>query len=156
MTRNLLILLASAGSAALLIGAFIFQYGFSMAPCHLCILQRWPHAAAVVLGGLAIALGTRILPVLGFVAAMTTAGIGLYHTAVERHWVEGPTSCTSGDIGSLSPEEMRKRLEGSPLVQCDAVAWEMFGLSMASWNALISLGLAGLWLAAAMRPARRD
>ena len=38
---------------------------------------------------------------------------------------------------------------GPPLIKCDEVAWSLFGLSMASWNALISFGLFGVWIKAA-------
>ena len=103
MSRSLLILLAAAGSTALLAGAFAFQYIGGLAPCHLCLLQRYPHAAAVVIGALALALPRlTLLPVAGALAALTTAGIGAYHSGVERHWWEGPSTCTSGAISGIS------------------------------------------------------
>ena len=49
LSRNILILLAAAGSAAVLLGAFGFQFLGDLPPCKLCIWQRWPHAAAVVI-----------------------------------------------------------------------------------------------------------
>ena len=49
--------LAGLGSAAMLAGAFGFQYIGGMAPCQLCLWQRWPHAAAVLILGLALATG---------------------------------------------------------------------------------------------------
>lgn len=154
MTRPFLSLLAAAGSAALLLGALGFQYIGGMAPCHLCLLQRWPHLVAVVLGLVALRLKWALVPLLGALAALTTAGLGLYHTAVERGWVAGPESCTAGDFGTLSTADLLKRLESTDLVLCNQVAWEWLGLSMASWNALLSLLLAALWLAAARaRPA---
>lgn len=149
MTRNVLVALAAAGSAALLLGALAFQYLGGLAPCHLCLLQRYPHAAAVAIGALALAVPGRLLPLLGAVAAAVTAGYGLYHTGVERRWWEGPTSCTSGGVGGLTPDQLMDQIMGAPLVQCDQVAWEMFGLSMASWNMLASAGLVLVWLLAA-------
>jgi disulfide bond formation protein DsbB len=85
------------------------------------------------------------------VAALATAAIGLYHTGVERAWWEGPTSCTAGDITGLTAAELMDQIMAAPLVRCDEVAWALAGLSMASWNALISLGLAVIWIAAARR-----
>ncbi len=146
--RSLYILIAAGGSLALLLGAFGFQYLGDMAPCKLCLWQRWPHAAAVVIGLLALWLPGRILPLLGAVAALTTAGIGAYHTGVERGWWEGPNSCTSGPIGGLSADDLMAQIMAAPLVRCDEVPWEMFTLSMASWNAIASLGLALIWLMA--------
>ena len=149
MTRKLLILLASGGSAAMLLGAFGFQYIGDMAPCKLCLWQRWPHAAAVLIGALALLLPGPLLPLLGALAALATAGVGLYHTGVERGWWEGPTTCTSGPVGGLTPEQLMEQIMSAPLVRCDEVPWEMFTLSMASWNAIASLGFALIWLMAA-------
>ncbi|AUQ74303.1 disulfide bond formation protein B [Phaeobacter piscinae] len=144
-----LILIATVGSAALLLGAFGFQYLGEMAPCKLCIWQRYPHGAAVVIGMLALMVPMLMLPYLGALAALTTAGIGAYHTGVERGWWEGPNSCTSGPIGNLSSEDLMQQIMSAPLVRCDDVPWELFSLSMASWNAIASLFLAVLWIAAA-------
>ena len=152
MTRIHLIVIATLGSAALLAGAFVFQ-AFGYAPCHLCLLQRWPHAAAVLIGAAALALGWRFLPWLGAAAALATAGLGLYHTGVERHWWEGPTTCTSGSIAGVDPKDLLNQILAAPIVRCDEVAWQMLGLSMASWNMLASLVLAGIWIAAARKPA---
>lgn len=146
---RLLIILASAGSAALLLGAFGFQYIGEMAPCKLCIWQRYPHGAAVVIGAVALAFPLLILPYLGALAALATAGVGAYHTGVERGWWEGPSTCTSGPIGDLSADELMQQIMSAPLVRCDDVPWEMLGLSMASWNAVASFVLALLWIAAA-------
>ncbi|MFY9212591.1 MAG: disulfide bond formation protein B [Aestuariivita sp.] len=151
MTREFCIVLAAGGSAALLLAAYAFQHIGGMAPCALCIWQRWPHGAAIVLGGLALVLGGRALAWLGALAALTTAGIGLYHTGVERGWWQGPSTCSGADIGSLSPEELFEQIMTAPLVRCDEVAWQMLGLSMASWNAVAALGLAVLWVLAATR-----
>ena len=151
MTQRSLALLAAAGSAALLLGALGFQYIGGLAPCHLCYLQRYPHAAAIVIGGLAAVLGTRILGWLGAAAVLTSAGIGIYHTGVERGWWEGPTTCTSGNAAVLTPDELFEQIMNAPLIRCDEVAWSMLGLSMASWNAVISVGLALTWIRAARR-----
>lgn len=149
MTRTFLTILAAAGSAALLAAAYAFQYIGGMAPCALCLWQRWPHAAAVVIGIAALALPGRLLPLLGAAAALATAGIGAYHTGVERGWWEGPSTCTAGDISQLSPEELLNQIMAAPVVRCDEVPWEMLTLSMASWNAIAALGLAAIWLMAA-------
>lgn len=150
MTRKrTLILLAAAGSAALLLGAWGFQYIGEMPPCKLCIWQRYPHGAAVLIGLIALALpNLRFLPLAGAAAAAATAGIGVYHAGVERGLWEGPTSCTSGSISGLTAEELMNQIMAAPLVRCDDIPWEMLGLSMAGWNALISAVLALIWIAA--------
>lgn len=147
-----LILIAAGGSLALLLGAFGFQYLGGLAPCAMCLWQRWPHAVAVVAGGLGLV--SPLAAWLGLGGALTAAGLGGYHTGVERGWWEGPATCSSGDIGGLSPDELLAQIMAAPLVRCDEVAWEMLGLSMASWNMVISLGLAGLWALALLRSVR--
>jgi disulfide bond formation protein DsbB len=124
------------------------------APCALCLWQRWPHAAAIAIAVVALALGVRALAWLGALAALTTAGIGIYHTGVERDWWEGPTSCSGGatDLGSLDGAALLS-MDAPAIVLCDEVAWEFLTLSMASWNALFSIALAVIWIMAARRPA---
>ena len=148
--RTRLIILAMAGSLAALMGAFAFQYIGGLAPCHLCLLQRWPHAAALAIGLLALAIPGRLLPLAGAAAALTTAGRGIYHTGVERLWWAGPTSCSAGSIAGLDVKDLLDpSIVVAPVVRCDEVAWQMLGLSMASWNVVLSLGLALIWLLAA-------
>jgi disulfide bond formation protein DsbB len=149
MTRQkTLIVIAAAGSAALLLGAFGFQHLGGMAPCKLCLWQRWPHGVAIGAGVLALIAWPALMALLGAAAALVTAGIGGYHTGVERGWWQGPSDCTGGPIGGMSAEDLLDQIMAAPLVRCDEVPWEMWGLSMASWNMLASLGLALLWIMA--------
>lgn len=149
VNRQLLIVLAAGGSAALLLGAFAFQHLGGMAPCKLCLWQRWPHAAAILIGVLALAVPGRLLPLLGMLAALITAGIGLYHSGVERGFWQGPASCSSSGAGGVSADELFEQIMAAPLVRCDEVPWEMLGLSMASWNAIAAFCFALLWAMAA-------
>lgn len=152
MTRTRLVLLAAAGSAAMLLAALAFQYLAGMAPCALCIWQRWPHLVAVLAAPLALALPGPALVLAGAAGAATSGGIGIYHTGVERGWWAGPASCSGGaDISQMSPEELLQQILAAPVVRCDEVPWEMLGLSMASWNAVASFALAGVWLVALRR-----
>ena len=151
MTRTLNAVIAGAGSAALLGGAYVFQF-LGFAPCQLCYYQRWPHMAAIVIAALVFALPNRILCWLGGLAALTTAGYGIYHTGVERKWWPGPASCT-GNADSLLGMDGASLLaidEGPRLIMCDEVSWQMLGLSMPSWNALFSLILVVFWVRAAL------
>lgn len=147
--RTLYILLASGGSAALMLAALGFQHLGGMAPCELCIWQRWPHVIAIGIGGLALILRAGWLAWAGALAALGTAGIGFYHTGVERGWWQGPSTCTATDATGLSTDDLFDQIMNAPLVRCDEVPWEMLGLSMASWNTVAALALAGLWVMAA-------
>ena len=150
MTSRQLIFLATLGSLLLLAGAFAFQHIGGLAPCKLCLWQRWPHAGAIAIGGIALPTGLTFLAIFGGLAALTTAGIGIYHTGVERKWWEGPSSCSGGgaDLGSMSGDDLLNFNVTDTLVMCDEVAWEMLGLSMASWNAVAAILFALLWFKA--------
>ncbi len=142
--------LALLGPSGLLGGALAFQYWGGLAPCEMCYWQRWPHLAAIALGLVALLLRRhpqrRGVVWLAGLAILVAAAIGLFHAGVEQRWWQGPTACTAapaagGDIfaGMLT----------APVVRCDAIPWELFGLSLAGWNALLSALIAGgvLWLA---------
>lgn len=142
------ILLAAGGSAALMLAALGFQHLGGLAPCQMCIWQRYPHVAAIGVGALALVAGGALLPVLGLVAALTTAVIGGFHAGVEQGWWQGPSTCSSAPVGSLSTDALYDQIMSAPLVRCDEIPWEFLGVSMAGWNMIVSLGLAGLWLMA--------
>src|SRR6056297_790616 len=151
LTHRTLIFCAAAGSALLMLGAFGFQHIGGMPPCELCLWQRYPHVAAILIGVVALALPRRSLALAGAVAALTTAGIAFYHSGIERAWWAGPTSCSSSSPAGVSTEALFDQIMAAPVIRCDDIPWEMFGLSMASWNMLASLGLAVVWIAAARR-----
>ena len=151
LTRKQLIGLAGLGSALLLAGAFVFQ-ALGYAPCAMCLWQRWPHAVAVGLGAVGFVFPIGMVALAGVLSAASSAALGVYHTGVERNWWEGPATCASASPTGLSPEELLEQIMTAPLVRCDEVAWQMLGLSMASWTALASLGLAAIWLTALRRP----
>jgi disulfide bond formation protein DsbB len=147
-------LIAGLGSAGILAGALGSQFIGGLTPCPLCIWQRWPHAAAIAIAVVGLTLLSRFfrpLAILGMLTMLAGASLGLYHTGIERGWWPGPDTCTSSDIRNLSTDELMAHILNAPLVRCDEVTWDLFGLSMASWNGLISLGLAALWMAAAVR-----
>ena len=157
LTPRGLVALAAAGSAAVLIAALVFQ-ALGFPPCDLCVLQRWPHLVAAILGALMLLLR---LPMafagFGALAALTTSGFGLYHSGVERHIFAGPDSCTTNPIASLSAQDLMAQISAAPLVRCDEIAWQVLGVTMPNLNAVASLVFAGLWIAAALsdRRARR-
>ena len=142
---NALVLL---GSSAILGGALAFQYLGGLAPCEMCLWQRWPHLAAIVLGLLAWALGSnRAVVALAAIATAVSGGLGIFHVGVEQHWWEGITTCSATPATGSSAEIMAQ-IMAAPVVRCDAIAWSLFGVSMAGWNAICSLLIAGgaLWL----------
>jgi disulfide bond formation protein DsbB len=153
VTHRSLVLLATLGSAALLLGAFGFQHIGGLLPCKMCLWQRWPHAAAILIGALILLGGPRLLAWAGALAATTTGAIGVYHAGVEWGLWPGPASCSGAGAGlvGLSGADLLSTEGPAALVMCDEVVWQLAGLSMAGWNALLSFGLMGLWILAARR-----
>jgi disulfide bond formation protein DsbB len=142
--------------ALLIGGALWFQFVRGLHPCEMCYWQRWPHLAAIALALVAIGLhGNRAasgtFTALAALAILTSGAIGVFHAGVEYHWWQGLTACsTTGP----SDGDMLKAILASPLVRCDAPAWTLFGVSMAGYNALISIG-AGLLTLALVATMRR-
>jgi len=128
----------------LLAAAMASQYLGGLHPCEMCYWQRWPHAAAIPLAALAFTAPaasprSRLLTLLAAAAIAVSGAIGVYHAGVELGVFEGFTTCTSTARGA-STEELLKQIMKVPLVRCDEVQWAFLGISMAGWNAILSLG----------------
>jgi disulfide bond formation protein DsbB len=138
--------LATLGSAAVLLGAYGFQHLGGLAPCKMCLWQRWPHAAAILIGILALtAIKTRYIALAGALASFITGAIGVYHAGVEQKWWEGPNTCTAGSTEGLNSSDLLDQILAAPVVRCDDIAWSLMGISMAGWNAIVSFILVALW-----------
>jgi disulfide bond formation protein DsbB len=140
-----------AASSAVLGTALLSQYWGGLAPCELCILQRWPWAVAIVISLVAVMVGDRpalrpVTLILGVVFAIGVA-FAFYHVGVEQHWFAGPTACTARSGGAITLEEMKRQILGTAPVMCDRPAWTLFGVSMAGFNLLASLIMAAICFA---------
>ena len=146
-----LAILAGAGSAALLITALIFQ-SVGYVPCELCILQRWPHLAAAIIGAVLIFFDSKLLRWAGALAAGLATAFAIYHAGVEYQWWKGPVACTGGIDGMLnmSTQDLMAQLQSAPVTRCDQPQWYFLGLTMAGWNAICSAILTGMWLRSAL------
>lgn len=144
-------------SIAALATAFTAQYGFGLRPCELCLWQRVPYGVVIFLALLALGLrldAKRMAVVVGAcaLAFVVDGGLSLYHVGVEQHWWAGPSSCTGGMGGVHSIQDLAALLSKPiDIPQCDKVAWSLFGISMAGYNLLACVLLAGFSLLAAQR-----
>ena len=152
-------LLIAAASTVALLSVFVAQYGFDLQPCVLCLWQRWPHAAAVVLG--LAAWGFRRRPAasvgllcLAVAAELATGGIGVFHVGVEQGWWQGTAGCGS-TIGADSVASLKAQIMKQPIVRCDEVAFALLGVSIAGWNALLAAALAAICLGAVVGDVKR-
>jgi len=157
-------LTAACASAAMLAAAHAFETFGGLAPCHLCLYQRDVYWAALSVGILGFALGYmrwrwagRGATWLLFLLFLLGAGVAAYHAGVEWKWWPGPASCTGGG-GAVNADDLAAFLKGAKVAvpQCDQAAWRMFGVSMAGYNAVISLVLAGLSVWAGRRDITHD
>ncbi len=148
-----------AVALGLLIGALGFQYLARMPPCEMCMWQRWPHVGAAVVGlGGPLLIQARLLErqaatglaVLAGLLLAASGVLGAYHAGVEWHWWPGPTACTGPAYHFTGKLDLNEAT-----VLCDIAAWRLFGISLAGYNAIISLGAAALAGLLLLRPERK-
>lgn len=141
-------ILIAFSAAAVLAAANVFEHGFGYEPCTLCLYQRLPWWIALGLGCVAAMLiKTRatlalLVSLTALVAVAVGAGIAGYHAGVEYQFWAGPSGCTgaqalSGGLGAA----MNAVSQGPSGPACDEAPWSLFGISMAGYNFLLSLGL---------------
>ena len=128
-------------------GALVSQYGFGLHPCEMCYWQRWPHQAAILLALVALLLrrsdkAMRTLTFFAAVAIAVSGAIGIFHAGVEYGFWEGITTCATGASGPVTLDSIMN----APLIRCDTAQWTLFGISLAGFNAIFSLGAAALVL----------
>ena len=141
-------------AAATIAGAWLFQFG-GLEPCELCLKERWPYYAGVPLSALVLAIAARgpkalVRPGL-FLLALVFAGsavFGAYHAGVEWGFWPGPAECT-GALSNSTFESFQQQLQTTQVVQCNAAAIRILGLSLAGWNAVISAAISAIALVGA-------
>ena len=130
--------LALGVPALLLAGAYVSEYGFGLFPCELCWWQRYAHFAAVALALVStVAPPKRLWIVLAGLGVLASGLLGGFHAGVEYGWWEGFTTCTSNvqDSGA----DPLEAIMNAPLIRCDVAQWTLAGISLAGFNAIISV-----------------
>ena len=143
---------------ALLAGAFGSQYFGGLYPCEMCWWQRYAHFAALVFAVPAFLFParsgpSRTLVLLAALAIAVSGGIAVYHAGVEAKIFEGFTQCTALSK-SGSTADLLREITHAPLVRCDEVQFRFLGITLAGWNAILSLGGAALVLLLTLRGRR--
>lgn len=154
-----ILVLGTAASAAALLVAFAAQHLGGLAPCPLCLWQRWPYAIAIAVGLLALVVlpAHRLRLAAGALGLLFLAGGGIafFHVGVEAGWWQGLAECSgAATLGAQSIDDLRKALMETAPVRCDAVPWSLFGLSIAGYNLIASAVLAVVAFAATLAPRR--
>ena len=140
----------AAAATATILGAFVFQYGLGLAPCPLCLQQRWPYYLTIPLTVLT-AVGARrgaprrvLVGSLVVVALVLVWGayLGLYHAGAEWKWWAGPQDCVGAGFAAGPTGNLLQQMQNARVVRCDEAPWRLLGLSLAGWNVVIALALA--------------
>jgi disulfide bond formation protein DsbB len=143
--------------------ALISQYGFGLAPCLLCIYQRWPYGIIIIIGVLGLFFFRRHPKASAALMALSSfiffigMGIAFFHAGVEQKWWAGLQGCSTPDFlnGDLSIEELETLINAAPVVSCGDIPWSLFGLSMAAYNTILSLAYGVYSLIAAIMITRK-
>ena len=140
-SKNLLIKLIFLVSIIALVSAFFIEYILGHQPCNLCILERIPYLLAIIL----VLLNYKFIQFKKFfvllLAIIFLAGtiLSLYHLGIEQGFIEESLVCDlKSGSNLLSKEEILKQLQEKN-VSCKDVTFKIFGLSLTSYNILISL-----------------
>ncbi len=149
-----LIIAVSLGALA---AAYASQVWGGLEPCILCIYQRYVYGVAFVLGLAGLAVGAkprarRVAVALAGLAFLGGAAIAFFHVGVEQHWWRGTAECHAPAFDpDASIAELRRQMLETRFVPCDEIPWSLFGISVAGYNVLASLGFAAASLGAALR-----
>jgi disulfide bond formation protein DsbB len=144
-------MIIAAAGAATLVGAWIFQYGFGYQPCPLCLEQRIPYYIAVPLAALVAIWAQRgasrnvLIGGLVFIMLALLWGtyLGVYHAGAEWKWWPGPQDCAGAGF-TPGAGGLLQQMQTTRVIRCDEAAWRFLGLSLAGYNALITLALSAI------------
>ncbi|MEM6781112.1 MAG: disulfide bond formation protein B [Pseudomonadota bacterium] len=135
-------------AAAALGMALIAQYVFDLAPCNLCVIQRYPYGFVIAFGLLGFFMAekspkaTAIRMFFIGTSFLINSAIAFYHTGVERLWWK--SALEGCNVPEIDPNNILASIEAAPIVRCDEIPWAdpILGLSMANYNVIFCLGLA--------------
>lgn len=155
--RNTALIIA-LGALATIGGAWFIELVLGVKPCPLCLEQRLPYYAGIPVA-LAAAYAAKPVPniarallALTAIIFLIGAGMGVYHSGVEEGLWKGPADCTGPIPQAAAMGDFLKSLDTVRVIRCDEVAMRIFGLSLASWNALIATGFALYAARTALKP----
>ena len=128
--------------------AYFIQYVLGHKPCNLCIIERIPYIAAIILISLVFILNRyqKIISSLILIFFIFGAVVSFYHYGIEQGFFSESLVCNLGNNANLSKEQLLKQLENSSIVSCKDVTFRFLGLSLATINAIISIALSGIMI----------
>ena len=124
----------------ILLTVLTMQFFFSILPCKMCYLQRYPYYLIFLLSLTYIFMQKRIKIFLIFICLsfITTAGIATYHVAIERKLVSITPNCAGSDNSFVNSSDLLNHLTGLKAVSCDVPAFKLF-FTLSEWNLLVAI-----------------
>ena len=126
--------------------AYFIQYVLGHKPCNLCIIERIPYIAAIILISLVFILNKyqKIISSLILIFFIFGAVVSFYHFGIEQGFFSESLVCDLGNSRALNKEELLNQLKKTEMVSCKDVTFRFLGLSLATINTVISLILSGI------------
>ena len=131
-----------------LLFAFYLQIEMNLAPCPLCIWQRWPHVINIIIASIILTLRNKkvILLFAGFTNMFFGTILSLYHFGLEEGYWYNVFSCSGiQNFENFTPKDLVESLKNTPISACEKAQWTFFDFSLAGWNMLICGILVSLW-----------
>ena len=126
--------------------AYFIQYVLGHKPCNLCIIERIPYIAAIILISLIFILNRyqKIISSLILIFFIFGAVVSFYHFGIEQGFFSESLVCDLGNSQPLNKEDLLNQLKKTEIVSCKDVTFRLLGLSLATINTVISLILSGI------------
>ena len=128
--------------------AYFIQYVLGHKPCNLCIIERIPYIAAIILISLIFILNRyqKIISSLILIFFIFGAVVSFYHFGIEQGFFSESLVCDLGNSQPLNKEELLNQLKKTEIISCKDVTFRFLGLSLATINTVISLILSGIMI----------
>ena len=127
---------------SILISAYFIQYVLNIHPCAMCYYQRYPYyfAAIVIILSFFKIISFKKLFIILLLTSLISASLSFYHMGIEQSFFNELSSCTN-DIKANNAENLLQELKKQPIISCKNISFQIFGLSLATINFIISIVL---------------
>ena len=128
--------------------AYFIQYALGHKPCNLCLIERTPYIASIILISLIFMINRfeKIISVIILLFFIFGAIVSFYHFGIEQDFFNESLVCDLGNNANLSKEQLLKQLESSSIVSCKDVTFRVLGFSLATINTIISIILSAIMI----------
>jgi len=138
--KNQILIVLAIIYSSILVSAYFIQYVLNVPPCQLCYYQRYPYYFATIVIILAFfkKINLKQVFILLLFTSFVSASLSFYHIGIEQSFFDELGSCTS-DTKSNNTENLLKELQKQPVISCKNISFQIFGLSLATINFILSI-----------------